>query len=219
MSSAPRPRAAQNATDTGDTAGSLVWIAGSRMMPSLRIGSVGSWMLARVTSLMWIGSASPSLRRDFFGSPGSAPWKSRSWYMTGTSSAVRPQSISSVVTRLSRPTSYDGVPHFLCDRQTEPASFLLGAGATLRDRQDMATVQLGSTALHREKLGALSQPHLLGDARRPAARHGEPRYFFAIVTEMRLRPLERRRRRTSRPPRVFLRARNPWVRLRLLLCG
>ena len=36
---------------------------------------------------------------------------------------------------------------------------------------------------------------------------------------MRLRPLARRRRSTSRPPRVFLRARKPWVRLRLLLCG
>src|ERR1044071_679202 len=107
------------------------------------------------------------------------------------------------------PVSNDGVPHFLGDRQTEPASALLGV-ATLHDRQDMATMQLGSPGLPRQELGALSQPHLLGDARRPATRHGEPRYFLAIVTEMRLRPLERRRRRTSRPPRVFLRARNPW---------
>src|SRR4051794_14095815 len=45
------------------------------------------------------------------------------------------------------------------------------------------------------------------------------RYFFAAVTEMRLRPLARRRRSTSRPPRVFLRARKPCVRLRLLLWG
>ena len=45
------------------------------------------------------------------------------------------------------------------------------------------------------------------------------RYFFAMVTEMLLRPFARRRRNTSRPPRVFLRARKPCVRLRLLLCG
>lgn len=44
-------------------------------------------------------------------------------------------------------------------------------------------------------------------------------YFFAVVTEIRLRPFARRRRRTSRPPRVFLRARKPCVRLRLLLWG
>lgn len=44
-------------------------------------------------------------------------------------------------------------------------------------------------------------------------------YFFAVVTEIRLRPFARRRRRTARPPRVFLRARKPCVRLRLLLWG
>lgn len=33
------------------------------------------------------------------------------------------------------------------------------------------------------------------------------------------RPLARRRRRTLRPPAVFIRARNPWDRLRLILLG
>ena len=116
------------------------------------------------------------------------------------------------------PVSNDCVSHFLGDGQTEAAS-LRWLDVPLRDREDMPAMQLRTTRLHREELGALSQSHLLRDARRPAARHGGTRYFLAIVTEMRLRPLARRRRRTSRPPRVFLRARNPWVRFRLLLCG
>jgi hypothetical protein len=44
-------------------------------------------------------------------------------------------------------------------------------------------------------------------------------YFFAIVTARRFRPLARRRFKTARPARVFIRLRNPWVRFRLLLCG
>ena len=44
-------------------------------------------------------------------------------------------------------------------------------------------------------------------------------YFWPIVTARRLRPLARRRLSTARPDRVFFRARNPWVRFRLLLCG
>src|SRR6185436_6932848 len=84
-------------------------------------------------------------------------------------------------------------------------------------------VQLRSCPLNREKVGAPPQPHVLAQTLSPLRprtrrRHGAS-YFFAIVTEIRLRPFERRRRRTSRPPRVFLRARNPWVRLRLLLWG
>src|SRR5215813_2294923 len=80
----------------------------------------------------------------------------------------------------------------------------------------MPTMELDAFALDREILGTPSQPHVLADSTRSASsRH----YFFAIVTEMRLRPLARRRRSTSRPPRVFLRARKPCVRLRLLLWG
>jgi hypothetical protein len=45
------------------------------------------------------------------------------------------------------------------------------------------------------------------------------RYFFEMVTVSCLRPLRRRRRRISRPAAVFIRLRNPWVRLRLLRWG
>ncbi len=44
-------------------------------------------------------------------------------------------------------------------------------------------------------------------------------YFLGVVTDRRLRPRARRRPITLRPPLVFIRARNPCVRLRLLLCG
>src|SRR5262245_21068207 len=115
------------------------------------------------------------------------------------------------------PISNDRASHFLGDRQPKPTAKLRGA-ASFRDTQDMAAMHLHAPVLHREVIGALPQPHVLGDARRRATMHRSV-YFFATVTEIRLRPLARRRRRTVRPPRVFLRARNPWVRLRLLLCG
>lgn len=69
------------------------------------------------------------------------------------------------------PVSNDGVPHFLGDRHPE-ATADHRAGPPPREREDMSTMQLGAAGLHREELGALSQPHLLRDARRPAARHG-----------------------------------------------
>lgn len=45
--------------------------------------------------------------------------------------------------------------------------------------------------------------------------HGESR----LQTASRLRPFLRRRFSTFRPPGVAIRARNPWVRLRGVLCG
>ena len=48
-------------------------------------------------------------------------------------------------------------------------------------------------------------------------RHGI--YFLEIETVSWRRPLRRRRRKISRPDRVFMRLRNPCVRLRLLRCG
>jgi len=44
-------------------------------------------------------------------------------------------------------------------------------------------------------------------------------YLCPKVTVRRLRPLARRRRRTSCPLAVAMRARNPWVRSLLRLCG
>ncbi len=40
-----------------------------------------------------------------------------------------------------------------------------------------------------------------------------------VQSARRLRPLARRRARTARPPLVAMRARNPWVRLRLIADG
>src|SRR4051794_9190887 len=64
------------------------------------------------------------------------------------------------------PVSNDRVPHFLGDRHAEPASLRLGV-MPLRNAEDMPSMQLRTTGLHREELGALSQSHLLRDARRP----------------------------------------------------
>lgn len=115
------------------------------------------------------------------------------------------------------PISYDRVSHFLGDGEAKaPSERKLGTSPS--DREDVATVQLDPVRLNGEVLGASAQPLILGEPK-GTARRRHPSYFFAAVTEIRLRPFARRRRRTSRPPRVFLRARNPWVRLRLLLCG
>ena len=52
----------------------------------------------------------------------------------------------------------------------------------------------------------------------PGKRLGQP-YFLAAETASRLRPLARRRRRTSWPARVLFRFRKPWVRFRFNLDG
>jgi hypothetical protein len=44
-------------------------------------------------------------------------------------------------------------------------------------------------------------------------------YFLNVETVRRLRPFLRLALSTARPWRVFMRALNPWVRRRLLLCG
>jgi hypothetical protein len=109
------------------------------------------------------------------------------------------------------PIPNDRVPYFLGDRDSEPSDEL-GITPFSCEREHVPSVQLRAVSLDLEVLGASPEPHLFRDA----AGHG---YFLAMVTEMRLRPFARRRRSTSRPPRVFLRARKPCVRFRLLLCG
>ncbi len=44
-------------------------------------------------------------------------------------------------------------------------------------------------------------------------------YFDEMLTARRLRPLARRALKTARPPLVFIRSRNPWVRRRLIRLG
>jgi hypothetical protein len=61
------------------------------------------------------------------------------------------------------PVSNDRVSHFLGDGHAEAASLRLLI-VPLRNREDMPAMQLRTTRLHREELGALSQPHLLRDA-------------------------------------------------------
>src|SRR5437868_4195211 len=53
------------------------------------------------------------------------------------------------------PVSNDCVSHFLGDGQTEAAS-LRWLDVPLRDRKDMPAMQLRTTRLHREELGAQS---------------------------------------------------------------
>jgi len=93
--------------------------------------------------------------------------------------------------------------------ESEPARFGR-CGTSSREREHVATMHLEPIGLNGDKLGAATESHLFRDGRR--------HHFFAIVTEIRLRPLARRRRSTSRPPRVFLRARKPCVRFRSC-CG
>src|SRR4051812_8183293 len=69
------------------------------------------------------------------------------------------------------PISNDRVSYFLGDRQPEPTS-RARLGSLACDRQDMATMQLHTAGLDRDVVDALSQPHLLGDRRRRATRHG-----------------------------------------------
>jgi hypothetical protein len=49
-----------------------------------------------------------------------------------------------------------------------------------------------------------------------SARHA---YFEEMLTAIRFRPLARRAFKTARPPLVFIRSRNPWVRRRLIRLG
>jgi len=67
--------------------------------------------------------------------------------------------------------------------------------------------------------GLPSGNEILWEAIPCAASQSSWSYLDAAVTPRRLRPLARRRPITRRPPRVFMRARKPWVRFRLILCG
>lgn len=125
---------------------------------------------------------------------------------------------------LANPLAYEApdpiasyrVPYFLGDRDPEPSDEP-GITSFSCEREQVTTVNLRSCSLDFEELGSWRR-RISFEMERPR-RVVTSRYFLAIVTEMRLRPLARRRRSTSRPPRVFLRARKPWVRLRLLLWG
>jgi hypothetical protein len=90
---------------------------------------------------------------------------------TGGNPAMQPHPLAQ---QALDPVSNDRVPHFLGDRQAEPPAPVLAASIVappLRDRKDMPAMVLCTARLHREELGAAPQPHLLGDARRGAARH------------------------------------------------
>ena len=57
-----------------------------------------------------------------------------------------------------------------------------------------------------------------GGVGEPATRRAQV-LFEGIVGTSRLRPFDRRRRRTARPPAVDIRARNPWLRFRFVRLG
>ena len=81
-----------------------------------------------------------------------------------------------------------------------------------------------ASALRRLKLRSPQQPLLLTQTLVPHKRvnvrlvgHGD--YLWWMSGARRERPLRRRAVSTARPPVVFIRARKPWVRFRLILLG
>ena len=85
------------------------------------------------------------------------------------------------------------------------------------DHDEMRDGLTPPLALQRQELVSLAQAELRRKALRPIrAQFG---CLGGIETVNRLRPLARRRLRTSCPPGVLIRARNPCVRLRRLLLG
>jgi len=96
-----------------------------------------------------------------------------------------------------------------CYRQTQPRTLhAIGCG------------QYGQILIRRSGCGFENMPE--GARCRDAARTRKPvrRLRQAInQTLRRLRPFARRALMTRRPPGVFMRARKPWVRTRLILLG
>ena len=88
-----------------------------------------------------------------------------------------------------------------------------------------ASVRARRHQTHQRSGGYLLPPFLdfqevaaFEEADLPGKRRAQP-YFLAADTASRLRPLARRRRRTSWPARVLFRFRKPWVRFRFNLDG
>lgn len=79
---------------------------------------------------------------------------------------------------------------------------------------EVGRVESPAAILNGEKLAAPEQP-----ARLVERKCDRGSYFLAIVTTRFLRPFLRRRLIVRRPPTVFIRLRNPWVRLRRLFEG
>ena len=82
------------------------------------------------------------------------------------------------------------------------------------EKQEVIRVNFTAALLYVNVFRALAEPLALGKRR-----GAQGRYFFAIVTTRRLRPLARRRLITWRPWCVFIRFRKPWVRFRRMLDG
>jgi len=106
------------------------------------------------------------------------------------------------------PVAVCGFPHLpLGDGQAQPREV-----ASIGARHD-AEVVIGGPGGFREDLLVI-----LGLGKSQRAREAERRRQDR-QTVSRLRPLARRALMTRRPPRVFIRARKPWVRTRLILLG
>ena len=89
-----------------------------------------------------------------------------------------------------------------------------------RDHDEVADGLAPALALQRQKLVALAEPEAWRKALRSGSGgRGQLGCLGGIETVNRLRPLARRRLRTSCPPGVLIRARKPCVRLRRLLLG
>ena len=107
--------------------------------------------------------------------------------------------------------SHHGVSNLLADCQRHPTGSILSGCI-----DDENTGQPDATAFALDPLDIPRQPQaaFTGKTQRSAlaalAGYGRTR---------RLRPFARRRLMTFRPPVVFIRARKPWLRLRLMLLG
>lgn len=111
----------------------------------------------------------------------------------------------------------------LAEEPFDPVAAHCAAGfARHTDAQTAVRQRIGKK--DERKTGPAQPPALLidqivfsGFSEQTGFGQGEP--LHAVQAESRFRPLARRRRITAWPERVFMRARKPWVRARLILLG
>lgn len=123
---------------------------------------------------------------------------------------------SFVANSLAKPTFYAVAHHGVSYLPAHGQADTTDLGSTREEQQEqMRLANLPTAALDPQVIRPLAKPTLPG-----VAEAGEAQFaLVGMVATSRLRPLARRRERTLRPPGVFIRARKPWVRLRLMLLG
>lgn len=120
-----------------------------------------------------------------------------------------------------------GVPHFAGGDHPEARGRGGAFGPGMNEDDEVRAATARRRPLHPHEITAAQQPAFFAEGLRRAlfvaaivvAAPLDGGYFFQTPTDRRLRPLRRRLLMIARPPRVFMRARNPWVRRRLRLWG